>query len=382
MAHHAVVQRHGLGIEHGVDGPLGVDAWFFHRRLPAALVEEPRHVARRGVGLQAVAERLDERGPHAGQRDAVLRSLGSGDRGHDGRQVQLEHLAEHGLGVAVAAEQPLLLRVALDEVDAVLASRETQVLQRHVVDGEERRRRPVLGAHVGKGGAVGELEGRQAVAEELDELADDPVRAEHLGEREDEIGRRGAGGERADDAHADDDGDGQEHRLPEHRRLGLDATDAPGEDPQAVDHRRVRVRPDERVRHREAVLHRDHLAEMLEVHLMADPGPRRDHAHPVERLLGPAQQRVPLAVAPVLPLDVRLVRGRRPEEVHLNRVVDHEVHVDERIHLRRVAAGTSHRGAHRGEVDHRGHAGEVLHQHAGGHERDVRPRDRGRPLRE
>ena len=37
------------------------------------------------------------------------------------------------------------------------------------------------------------------------------------------------------------------NRLPEHRGLRLDATDAPADDAEAVDHRRVRVGADQRV---------------------------------------------------------------------------------------------------------------------------------------
>jgi hypothetical protein len=41
-------------------------------------------------------------------------------------------------------------------------------------------------------------------------------------------------------------------RLPEQDRLGLDAADAVAEHPQAVDHRRVGVGADERVRERDS----------------------------------------------------------------------------------------------------------------------------------
>jgi hypothetical protein len=47
-----------------------------------------------------------------------------------------------------------------------------------------------------------------------------------------------------------------------------------------------------------------------------------------------------------------------------DRVVDDEVDGDLRIDLGRVAAQLGDRVAHRSEVDHAGHAGEVLHQHA------------------
>ena len=46
----------------------------------------------------------------------------------------------------------------------------------------------------------------------------------------------------------DDLRDEHRDRLAEHRRLGLDPADAPAEDAQAVNHRRVRVGPDQRVR--------------------------------------------------------------------------------------------------------------------------------------
>jgi hypothetical protein len=51
-------------------------------------------------------------------------------------------------------------------------------------------------------------------------------------------------------------------------------------------------------------------------------------------------------------------------------VVDHQVRGEERIHLLRIAAQRAHGFAHGGEIDHRGHAGEVLQEHAGGHEGD------------
>jgi hypothetical protein len=47
-------------------------------------------------------------------------------------------------------------------------------------------------------------------------------------------------------------------------------------------------------------------------------------------------------------------------------VVDHEVDRRQRVDLLRIAAQLDHRFAHGGEVDHGGHAGEVLHQHAAG----------------
>ena len=293
-----------------------------------------------------------------------MRPLGAGDRRLDRGEVELEDLGELRVGVAVATEQPLLLRVALDEVHAVASAGQLQVAQGLVVHRPVRGGRTVLGTHVRERRPIRELERRAPVPEELDEPADHPVLAEHLREREDQVGRGGSRRERAPDPNAHDQRRRQEHRLAEHRRLRLDPAHPPPEDAEPVHHRRVGVRPDERVRKGETVLERDHLAQMLEVHLVADPRPGRNHPDAVERLLGPSEQRVPLAVAAILPLDVGLIRLGRPEEVHLDRVIDDEVDVHERVHLRGVAADARHRRAHRGEVDHGRDTREVLHQHA------------------
>ena len=104
--------------------------------------------------------------------------------------------------------------------------------------------------------------------------------------------------------------------------------------------------------------------EELEVDLVDDARARRHDAQVAERRLGPAQELVALAVALVLAGDVEREGAGRPELVDLDRVVDDEVRGDERIHARGIAAEVGHRVAHRGEVDDRGHAGEVLEQDA------------------
>src|SRR6185295_5461950 len=124
----AVVERYRL-LRTRLDGLPCVD-----RDLGVpALLEEPADLGRVGVGLEPVAERLDERTPHARQRDAVLRPLRSGDRGFDRGEVELDDLGEGRFGVAIAAEQPLLLGGALDEIDTIAPTGEPEVAQRLVV---------------------------------------------------------------------------------------------------------------------------------------------------------------------------------------------------------------------------------------------------------
>jgi hypothetical protein len=107
-----------------------------------------------------------------------------------------------------------------------------------------------------------------------------------------------------------------------------------------------------------------HLREVLQVHLVADAHVRGHHAEALERVLAPAQERVALLVALELELGVGAEGVRGAEHVHLERVVDDQVGRVARVDLRRVTAHGGERLAHGGEVHHRGHAGEVLQQHA------------------
>ncbi len=132
--------------------------------------------------------------------------------------------------------------------------------------------------------------------------------AQHLGERQHEVGCGRPGGQRADEADADDNRGGEIRRLPEHRRLRLDPAYAPSQYAEPVDHRGVRVGAHEGVRDGELataeVSDLDDLRDVLEVDLVADAHAGRHEGEVVERLLGPPQQRVPLVVALDLALNV------------------------------------------------------------------------------
>ncbi len=104
---------------------------------------------------------------------------------------------------------------------------------------------------------------------------------------------------------------------------------------------------------------------------MADAGAGRHHAEIVERARAPAQKGVALAVALIFAVDIDLEGAVRAERVDHHRVVDHQVDRRQRIDLVRVAAELGHGVAHGGEVDHRRHAGKILHQHPRRAERDL-----------
>ena len=97
---------------------------------------------------------------------------------------------------------------------------------------------------------------------------------------------------------------------------------------------------------------------------MADPGAGRHDAEIFERALRPFEEAVALLILFVFLIDVLFERGVVAEIIDHDRMIDDEIHRHQRIDLLRIAAEHLHGVAHGGEVDHRGHAGEILHQHA------------------
>ena len=254
-------------------------------------------------------------------------------------------------------EQALLAAVGLHQLDALRrTARELEVAERLRVDREDRAGGAHLGRHVPDRRAVGERQVRQAGAVELHELADHAALAQHLGDGEHEVGGGGALGQLAGEPEADHLRNQHRYRLAEHGRLGLDAAHAPAEHAQAVDHRGVRVGAHQRVGERLAVARLHHACQVLEVHLVADAGVGRHHLEVVEGLLAPAQERVALPVALELDLGVALEGEPLGEHVHLDRVVDHQLHRHQRVDLGGVAAEVLHGVAHGGQVDDRRHA--------------------------
>ena len=244
---------------------------------------------------------------------------------------------------------------------------QAQVVQGHLVNREETTGGAVLRGHVGNSGAVGQWQVGQAIAVELDELAHHPLLAQHLRDREHQVGGGDAFAQLAGQLETDHLGDQHRHRLAEHGRLGLDAAHAPAEHAQAVDHGGVRVGTDQGVGEGVGapvlLVGPDRAAQVLEVDLVADAGAWRHHAEVGEGALAPAQEGIAFAVALHLDVDVLGEGVGAGVTIDHHRVVDHQVHRRQRVDALRVATGLGHGGAHGGQVDHRGHAGEVLHQY-------------------
>ena len=126
-------------------------------------------------------ERLAERAARPRERDAVLGATWSGQARLDGGQVELDVLRVDRFGRVLVVPDPLGLGVGLDEgEEGVASSGEGQVVERDLIDGENRAGRAVLGRHVADRGAGLQGEGLDPGTVGLDELADDAVLTQQL----------------------------------------------------------------------------------------------------------------------------------------------------------------------------------------------------------
>ncbi len=99
---------------------------------------------------------------------------------------------------------------------------------------------------------------------------------------------------------------------------------------------------------------------------MANAGARGNDSKILKRLLSPTQKYVALSVTLIFDIGIKSKSAVGAELIDLNRMVNDEIDGNERINFVRRAAELLHGVAHGGQVDDRGHAGEILHEHARG----------------
>ena len=332
------------------------------------------------VHLGSLAEFLVHRRSKAAldlfERHPVLRALRPSERRFDRGKLKLEHLGEDRIRRRLGVVHALRLAVGQHQRNAIRgAAGIAQIADSVFVDWKEAASGAVFRRHVAECGAVGNGQIGHAGTEIFDELADHAALAQHLRDGQDEIGRGNALLELAVEPHADHFRQQHRIRLTEHRGFSFDAADTPAEHRQPVDHGGVRIGADQRVRISKLVgdrlvgefqlgLRSPHrLRKIFEIDLMADASAGWHHAEILKRALRPFQEPVALLILFVLFVDVLFERGVAPEIIDHNRMIDDEVDRHQRIDLVRIAAEHLHGVAHGGEIDHRRHAGEILHQH-------------------
>ena len=189
-----------------------------------------------------------KRGLRGIERHAILWPFRSGQRRHDVGHVELQDIREHRIRGIGGAPHALGFGIGLDQRDASgIAAGGRQIIDRSLVDREEAAGCAIFRRHIGDGGAVRHRHVIEPRAVELDELANHAPLAQHLRHGQHEIGCSDAFLQPAGQLEADDLR--QQHRdlLTEHDGFGLDAADAPTEYGEAIDHRGVRIRADQRI---------------------------------------------------------------------------------------------------------------------------------------
>ena len=104
---------------------------------------------------------------------------------------------------------------------------------------------------------------------------------------------------------------------------------------------------------------------------MHDPDPRWDQLESFERLLSPLEKLVTLPVALELHLQIEFQRARRPEKIHLHRVIHHQIDGHKWLDDFRVATQPRDCATHRREINNQRHTGEILQHNARHHERNL-----------
>ena len=183
------------------------------------------------------------------QIDAILRTLRAGDARLHIAEIEFEIDAVIDLALARHAEHFLRAEIIFERGALLVgAAGRAQIIHGLLIDREKAHRRAILRRHVADRRAIRQRQRSRACAVKFDELADHFLRAQHLRDVQREIGRGHAFAQRAGQMHADDFRREKINRLTEHARFRFDAADAPADDAEAVDHRRVRIGADERVR--------------------------------------------------------------------------------------------------------------------------------------
>ena len=113
------------------------------------------------------------------------------------------------------------------------------------------------------------------------------MRAQHLGDVQREIRGGNAFAQRTAHVHAHDFRCKKINGLTEHASFRFNAPNAPANDAEAVDHRRVRVGTHQRIRVKKIAGMEHALGEILEIHLVHDANARRHETECLEGLLPP-----------------------------------------------------------------------------------------------
>ena len=105
--------------------------------------------------------------------------------------------------------------------------------------------------------------------------------------------------------------------------------------------------------------------DLLQMNLMDDAGARGKHCEPVKGLFGPFQEAITFGITLELALEVFFFGVRRPGQVDLQRMIDHQRHRHSGIDARRITTPPRDRRPQRRKVDQHRHTGGIRHHDTG-----------------
>ena len=245
----------------------------------------------------------------------------------------------------------------------------THIFQRLVVDTKKAAGRAIFRGHVGQRRTVGKAQAIEAGAIIFHKPPNNALGAQHLRGGEHQIGGGDALRHCARQFEADDFGDQHRHRLPQHRSLGLDPANAPTKHAKAVYHRRMAVCTHAGVGIRDLcsvgrIRCPYRLRNMFQIHLMANASAGRDSLEIIKALAAPFQEVIAFAVAVIFDFHILLCCLGMAKLINHYRVVDDQMHGNQRIDFCRITAQFCHRIAHRGKINDARNACEILQQNA------------------
>ena len=260
----------------------------------------------------------------------------------------------------------LRLSISLNNLHTMLITPcKAQIIQSFFINWEETTRRPIFRRHIRNRRLIRQRQMIQPFTIKFHKFSNHAKLTQHLNNAQHKIRRRRPFLHLSGNLKSNHFRNKHRNRLPQHRGLGFNPANTPTKHRQPIHHRRMRVRPNQRIRINHPILFPHSLRDIFQIHLMANPRPRRHNAKILKRPLPPFQKLVTLAIALELPLHIRLKRLRRPKFIHHHRMVNHQINRHNRINLLRIAPKALHRLPHRRQIHHGRHTRKILHQHTG-----------------
>ena len=305
------------------------------------------------------------------QANVVLRASGAGDGWFHGRQVQFQLVRVVQISVTGHSPQVLCLEVVFVRSDGFFAPAcLAQIVGAAFIHGEEAHGGAVFRGHVCYGSPVCQRQGRRPVSEEFHKFAYDAVAAQHLGDMQRQVrgGHSFAEFSRHMDAHyfRHQERDG----LAEHPGFRLNAANTPAHNAYAVNHRGMGIRSHQGIREVNAILFHHALRQVFQIDLVDNAHGRRNHGKSLKGLLAPFEEFVAFRIALEFNVQVLFQSIRASCPVHLDGVVHHQVHGDQRFNDGGVFSQSCYGGAHGRQVHQKRDARQVLQDNAGYRKRD------------